>query len=194
MFASYKPEIYRWYTSQTMSDSTSHGDESTSDTRNNILNSPFFKYGLPALAIVVLFIVYQGYLAISAMYGDAPDQGIVDQGKVDQGMIAVPTVAAEPGTKPFYAGMIANIAYTTGSKPFQSFTLVFESNEGSATLQDTNLGLMGYTWIAFDPCYGQLTRAGDTLHVYCKTNVDNESSQDESMTTPDQFVGFTDDA
>ena len=190
MFASYKPEIYKWYTSQTMSEATGHGDESTSDKRNNILNTPFFKYGLPALAVLVIFVVYQGWQAVSAMYAPKkPDVVIIEDGQnVNK---SVKATVAIPKPVHFYDGMIANIIYTTGVKPFQRFILTFENEQGSTTLHDSDLGQMGYIWIAYDSCYGQLKKGKSVLHVYCKLNPEQfDEDQNNSSNQFSQITGL----
>jgi len=196
MFSSYKPDVYCWYKSQTMSQSVTHGDESGSDKRNNILNSWLFKFGFPSVFIVCILVFYYGFTSVSSMFGAdeiASEAPVIETEKPAKVPVVSSVVAPMyyPGNH-FYDGMTANIVYTTGSKPFQEFTLSFASETGEAVLNDSDLGQMGYVWIAYDECYGQLKRSDDVLHVYCKPDID--IAFDESSAVPDQFSGFNNDS
>jgi zona occludens toxin len=183
MYSSYSSDIYKWYTSQTMSDSTTHGDESTSDKRNNILNGSFFKFGLPGLAVFACAIMYFGWQSVSGMYATPADDEVAVSSPVAPGKVVRVEKPPEDQSH-FYDDTTANIIYTTGVEPFQTFTLMFASETGTVTLMDSDLGKMGYTWIAYDSCYGQLTKASSTLHVFCKADAPDVTDQDISTPNP----------
>ena len=176
----YSPDIYKYYTSQTKSESSQHGSEKSTDSRTNILSSKWLLIGGPCFVVFMLFIVYSGLSDVSEAYN--PE----DQVESNQVTPQIPKYVPRKISH-FYDGMTAHIIYTSGFKPFQDFFLSFSDKESSATLSDDDLAKMGYLWLAYDSCYGQLTMGDDVLNVFCKKD---EFFESEEISTPDPFSEF----
>jgi zona occludens toxin len=178
IFSSYDPKVYKYYKSQTMSKSDGHGSEVSTDSRANILSSKLLLIGGPVFLAFMGFIIYSGYSNVTAMYLDEPET-----------VASVPTqsvpgayVPSSKNVSHFYDGMDVHIVYTRGRDRFLSYTLKIEDDQSTVTLQADDLGMMGYSWIAFDPCYGQIRSPSDILHVYCqKDQPIDETQQPESF-------------
>jgi zona occludens toxin len=178
MYSSYKAEIYKYYKSQTMSETNEHGDESRTDTRTNILNSPLFKFVIPGVFVAGIVVIYFGIKAVSSMYSG--DQEEADQVVVGSG--PAPGVPGQPGAieikKPdrhrhFYEGMDAYIAFNLGTPGWESYRIAFVHDTSRVVFDAHQLGKMGYSVIGYDQCYLQLKGYGDTLHVFCQEEKDD---------------------
>ena len=174
----YSPDIYRYYTSQTKAESSQHGSEKSTDSRTNILSSKWLLIGGPCFAVFMLVIVYSGLSNVS----DAYNGPLVENQSVQVESLKPKYVPQQIAH--FYDGMTAHIVYTSGFKPFQDFVLSFTDKDSSTTLTDMDLSRMGYLWLAYGSCYGQLKRGDDILDVYCKKD---EFFESEDISTPDPF-------
>lgn len=172
LFGKYEANVYRYYTSQTMSQSTEHGDETRTDSRTNILSSPWLKFGLPLFALAVVAFVYVAYDRLSSMYHPEPKKAPVTS--PDPSSTSLPT-QPKTGTQPpaqaaykhFYSGMDAYIAWNNGRFPWIDFKIGFSDDERTLVMAPDQLGKLGYQFIAHDQCFGQLIGHGDTLNIYC---------------------------
>lgn len=73
MFGSYKPEIYRYYSSHTRNKTDfAAGMEEKADDRANALKSPLIKYGLPFAVLLFIFSGYQAYNWYYSRVGNSP--------------------------------------------------------------------------------------------------------------------------
>jgi zona occludens toxin len=177
----YKQEIYRYYTSQTMSEAETHGDESRTDTRTNILNTPYFKYGLPGFAVVMLAFIFYGFNEVKGFYGhgggDADDAPASESVPAASGLRDPQQIVTEVVQQHvhFYQGMKAYIAWNMGHSPWVQYKLGFYNDDKLVVLDETQLGKMGYSIIGYDQCYVQLKGYGDSLNVFCEEYIPEEN-------------------
>ena len=78
----YKEDVYRYYSSQTQSESAGHGDEQSTDKRANILKSPLMVAYAVAPIVLTLFVVFFGipHLMKTFNISDEPEPLELKQG------------------------------------------------------------------------------------------------------------------
>jgi zona occludens toxin len=178
IFGKYEPEVYQYYKSQTMSEVDTHGSESQTDSRTNILNSNFFRMGLPALLVIGGLFVWYSMAQLSDMYGTEDQEEELAQ--VESEITAVPenvkpvvnikeVLEVKKHVEHFYSGKNAHIAWNNGVFPWIEFKIAFEDDETSLVMSPDQLGKLGYSFIAHDSCFGQLIGHGDTLNIFCQS-------------------------
>ena len=177
MFSKYKPEVYRYYTSQTMSDTGQHGDELATDDRSNIFNSKLITRGYPLAFVVLLVIVFYGFNAVRSKYmtSEEQPQPIAQESKVPP----VPQPRPKPKHRHFYEGMDAYIAFNMGVTGWVDYRIGFRNKEKHVVLDTDQLGKMGYRVVGFDPCFVQLVGHGATVNVFCEPP--EEESDDRTV-------------
>lgn len=94
-FGEYKQENYRYYQSQTMSASSVHGDESSTDESFNIWSSPIVRFGFPVFFLVMFSFIFYGYGVVYDSYF-----GEEETTKVEVVTDPVPTQNAKPKKQP----------------------------------------------------------------------------------------------
>jgi zona occludens toxin len=178
LFGKYEPDVYQYYTSQTMSEISEHGSETSTDSRTNILNSKFFKVGLPVLFLLGGIFIFYAMSSVKNMYSESEveTEEIAIREQID---LSAPPVPSSPPKqiKHFYDGMTAYIAYNNGQFPWIDFKIAFIDKTKRLVLKPEQLSKLGYSFVAFDPCFGQLTGFGQILNIFC------DSPDIESNTT-----------
>ena len=177
----YKEEVYKWYTSQTMSEAGGHGDESQTDSRKNILGGAFFTLGLPGVVVAGCLVMWLGWKAVTGFFGhdeaengSDPDQAAAELPDSRPNM-SQPAIVAKPKHHHFYQGKTPYIAFNMGRSPFIEYRIGFYQDDQLVVLDETQLARMGYRVIGYDQCYAQLVGYGDTLHVFCESHDPNKS-------------------
>ena len=175
LYSSYKPDIYKYYQSQTMSENEGHGSEDNTDKRVNILTSPWLRIGAPIGLVLALVFIFYAVGRVSDMYSGKSEKAAVVDGLAG-GVISAPVVKKKHSH--FYAGMNPYIAWNMGKYPYVDYKLGFSDKGHSVVLTPATLGKMGYRLIGYGQCFVQLIGYGDTLNVYC------EAQKDENIPSP----------
>lgn len=176
----YQDKIYRYYKSQTLSETDGHGDESRTDTRTNILNTPYFKFGIPAALVSAVLVVWLGLKAVSGFFGIDQEEQLTETDT-----IAVTQEQAGPDLRQevpkvaeiyphFYQGMNAYIAFNMGRSPWVDYKIAFVSGDQFTVLDEDQLSRLGYWVKGIDQCFVQIIGHGDTLNVYCEEAPDQK--------------------
>jgi len=165
----YKPEVYRYYQSQTMSQAAGHGDESRTDSRVNLLNSKLIKYGVPASLIAAPVVLWLGFSTVADFYNEPeskkPEPAVVTSAQ------AIEAAASQPKPLPrnhFYTGTRAYIAYNMGRTPFIEYRIGFVRGNENVVLDEKQLSRMGYWVRGYNECYVQLVGKGAELDIFCE--------------------------
>lgn len=171
----YKTEIYKYYKSHTMSDTDQHGQETRIDDRTNILKSPFFIYGLPGLAIVVLIVIYYGVRDVKEMYDPTTDTDV-------SAPVAAPVPKVEATKKAdnitWHTEMSAAIVFNMGTNRFNTeYRIRFANDQYQVTLNKSDLRSLGYTIRPIDPCLVELISEKSSFYVFCERPEQNHSPQ-----------------
>lgn len=180
LFGEYQPDVYKYYQSQTMSDAASHGDESSTDGKNNILKSPFFRVFLPVLLLAGVYVIYLGWSAIRSIYNEDEQQAASGTEQLPPHVIedqsGLPKPLSKPKHRHFYNGMDAYIAWNLGRNPFIEYRIAFTKGDQRVVLGQAELGKLGYRIVGYDQCFAQLKGHGSTLNLYCETQKDEEDN------------------
>ncbi|QIB64058.1 hypothetical protein G3T16_00060 [Kineobactrum salinum] len=161
----YKADIYKYYKSQTLSESANHGDESRTDDRINILKSKWLRVGFPFLIVFCLYIVYKGMSALGSFYGSSDDMASTQQPMQQQG--DAPTRAPQR-VRHWFDGMSISISFNMGTHPRNIvYRLAFAGPAGSVTMGTNELYRLGYSIEPIDACLVRLVGHGDSRLVMC---------------------------
>lgn len=173
LFGKYKPEVWRFYRSHTMSRTGDAGDESRTDRRMNILRSPWLRFGIPGLAVLVLAYAWFAFSKLGEMYGDdgaelAPGVGagsaVEQAGRPSSSAAELQPARRERG---FLDGRDAWIALNLGRLPMVRWEIGVREGEAVSFLSPLDLGKLGYRFEAITECLVTFTGHGRTHYVQC---------------------------
>ncbi len=167
LFGQYKPEVYQYYTSQTMNESDDHGEEVRIDSRVNVLNSPFFRLGLPALVIVGGVFIWYGFSETASMY-NGDHETVADQvDQANQAPINQAPIAPLPDPVHPLKGYQLRIAFNMGHWPWIEYRISATRGDERASFSQAELARLGYRLLPINQCFVQLVRQDTTLNVQC---------------------------
>jgi zona occludens toxin len=173
---SYKPEIYRLYKSQTMSETNEHGNEAISDKRTNILNSKFLLIGIPIIFSLVFAFIYYSFGEVAESYGYGDDDQTVDQvpglssnsqSHVLPGKVSAPEIKKADKTRVLMQSTKFTIVYNNGTFPYLDYVFSLETEKQHARMTLSQLRKFGFQVLPLAPCLVQISNTENTTYARC---------------------------
>lgn len=177
-YGKYKPEVFALYQSQTMSQSTNHGDESRIDSRANLLNAASIRYGIPASILLFIFMVWGVIQVYNSAYGlgeETTEPVIINNEVPDETVYAVQP-KAKPSTIQLLTDYDIHIAFNLGRVPNINYRLLFEKDSDYFTLSASQLRSLGFNVTSLASCLLKIEYSGDTRLVTCRQPNQNSNN------------------
>ena len=179
LFGKYKPEIYKYYQSQTQSVGDEHGDESKSDTRFAL----GFKKKLAMIAACLLAVPFVLWFLASTLYGYYSTGGKPDEAN-QENQVQVANQGSSPAAQSRPAEPAApdlpgiEIVYNSGHWPSIDYKFRLSSGNQVAIVDRHQLLQIGYRTKAITNCLVQVTneRGRSVLAMCPKNGTGNQSS------------------
>ena len=172
-YGSYKPDVYRYYKSQTKSDIETIGDESRTDNRHNLLTGNWLKYSIAAIVLGVIFVLWAASSVIDYYSDPDPEPSqtanpLPGANSVYPGQtLPLPEPEVENTVVDVIAGRTAYIAFNNGHDPYEYVIAVTDSGQ-RFRLTFADLDYLGYQLTPINECLVVLEVGKKKYQITCQ--------------------------
>ena len=185
LYGSYQEKVYRFYQSQTMSNSEGHGDETSTDATFNIWNNKTLVYGAPIFFGFMLWFIWWGASSVYDGYtGGLKTEEITQVDEVS------PVSQGEKVTKPkpkrrvvtpqltdIFDGSKFHIIYNSGIWPAVDYRIRISDADSESVVSINQLKGLGFSVRTVSQCLVILTDELQSIPVRCLPAIVNDQTE-----------------